>query len=138
MLLATAGAVYLSDEPKMAPLLGMCGLLALGGAHSASRARARVRTEKAQAPRSSSGGCSACGQSVPTALCHYHALVNCVVVGWEWGQEKPLCRPCVHKQFWTSQLVTLLFGWWSLSGLFIAPAYLLSNIEQYLRGVRRF
>lgn len=134
LLLGAGGACYLAGE-RFAALLVLCGLLSLGGAHSISHRQKADRT-RLPAPRQSPSGCACCGQSAPLAKCHYHFLVSFVVANVDWGGEKSLCRRCVHGQFWTSQLTTLLLGWWSLSGLFLAPAFLLSNIEQYHRGLR--
>ena len=45
-----------------------------------------------------------------------------------------MCRSCVSKTFCQFTLATLILGWWSVTSLFIAPAFVFGNIGELIKA----
>jgi len=78
------------------------------------------------------GACPKCEGEGPVDAHFEHAVLSAVIV--RYIRRKPMvsCRACARKRQLLATLVTLVFGWWSLSGLVMTPLYVVLNIRALL------
>jgi hypothetical protein len=75
------------------------------------------------------GACPKCERQGPVDAHLEHSVLSAVIV--RFSRRKPMvsCRGCARRRQVLATLVTFLFGWWSLSGLFMTPLYIFRNIR---------
>lgn len=87
-----------------------------------------------EALRVRDGECPRCHKvagPVESRLVHW--VVSMINVTW-WHDESFLsCRSCHKKRLVTRSIRTLLFGWWSVYGIFMTPIRLVKNVMAWHR-----
>jgi len=82
------------------------------------------------------GSCSACGLGGrKVRYLEFHQRISVILVGFDQQVAGNICGECSRRYFWKFSGVTLLAGWWSLSGLLMTPAYLLVNTINYFQSL---
>ena len=78
------------------------------------------------------GKCPKCEGEGPVDVHFEHSVLSAIIV--RFARRKPMvsCRGCAKKRQLLATLVTLVFGWWSLSGLVMTPLYVVLNIRALL------
>lgn len=78
------------------------------------------------------GRCPKCEGEGPVDVHFEHSVLSAVII--RFARRKPIvaCRGCAKKRQLLATLVTLVFGWWSLSGLVMTPLYVVLNIRALL------
>jgi hypothetical protein len=76
--------------------------------------------------------CQKCGCEAPTRHVSFHQNIGLLVMRLYNGTEGNLCKPCIHKTFWTYTAVNLTVGWLGVISLFLAPVFTIMNTVQYL------
>lgn len=73
--------------------------------------------------------CSKCGLKNTNIVCSVQRTIGSFVMQWVDEETSSLCcTNCRKKEFLSSNLINLLVGWWSLTGLFKTPAALFQNV----------
>lgn len=75
--------------------------------------------------------CQVCALSKPVRATAFYQNVGVLVVRFHKTIKGQLCRSCIRKTFWKFTFITFLFGWWSMTSLFITPFFLINNIFRY-------
>ena len=73
------------------------------------------------------GDCPHCGFTGPVEFYTFKRVTACLVYSSWLTIEHLSCKKCASKKRLKVQIACLLFGWWSLYGMFGTPAYLISN-----------
>ena len=76
--------------------------------------------------------CQLCGVEAPTKHVTFHQNIGALVMRFYKGVDGNLCKPCIHKTFWTYQAFNLFLGPWGVISLIITPFFLIWNLIQYL------
>jgi len=81
------------------------------------------------------GACPNCHrQSGPIESRMVHWVVGMINVTW-WHDESFLsCRACHRKRLLTRSIRMVLFGWWSVYGIFMTPVRLVKNVMSWRRA----
>lgn len=83
------------------------------------------------------GPCPNCEGKGPVDAHFTHAVLSAVLIRFSTRRPLVSCRACARKRQVLATLVTLLFGWWSLSGLLMTPRYIFRNIRALLAPDRQ-
>lgn len=75
--------------------------------------------------------CSRCRREAPVRWKHFRRNVGLLLVRLEGEEEGLMCRPCIDATYWRFTSVTAILGWWSITSLFLAPWYLITNTWQF-------
>ena len=77
------------------------------------------------------GRCPSCGgQESKIEVRKYHWVWSAVYYT-RWGTSaKPCCKKCGTKDNFGAILSSLVLGWWSIRGIFITPAQVISNLAE--------
>jgi len=87
-----------------------------------------------EALRVRAGECPSCHKKsgvVESRMVYW--VVGLINVTWWHDESFMSCRPCHHRRILTRSIRTLLFGWWSLYGIFMAPIRLVRNVMSWRR-----
>lgn len=76
--------------------------------------------------------CQHCGIEAPTKYVAFYQNIGALVMRFTKSVEGNLCKPCIHKNFWSMTGITLLIGWLGTISLILAPIFVLNNIFRYL------
>ena len=79
------------------------------------------------------GPCPRCGGPGPVDVHTAHKIWSVIYLSSYSTKTELCCRKCGLKMQAWSTLSCLLFGWWSLHGLFMTPVQILCNISGMLR-----
>ena len=76
--------------------------------------------------------CQKCGCEAPTRNVSFHQNIGLLVMRLYSGTCGELCKPCIHKTFWTYTAVNMTVGWLGVISLILAPIFMVNNIVQYV------
>ena len=76
--------------------------------------------------------CQKCGCQAPTRHVSFHQNIGLLVMRLYNGTDGHLCKPCIHKTFWTYTAVNMTVGWLGVISLILAPIFMINNIVQYI------
>lgn len=76
--------------------------------------------------------CQKCGVDGPTRSVSFHQNIGLLFMRLYNGTQGNLCKPCIHKTFWTYTAVNLTIGWWGIISLILTPIFVVMNTVQYL------
>ncbi len=76
--------------------------------------------------------CNLCRVQAETRQVAFHQHICVFVMAIHRRLDAPLCKRCLHRQFWGMTGTTFLLGWWGLISMFVAPFVLLHNIVIYI------
>lgn len=74
------------------------------------------------------GQCPKCGGPGPVDLHHSYRVISAMVISYHSAYTHLTCRRCARKAQGTNLLISLLAGWWSFHGLFLAPLQIGRNL----------
>jgi hypothetical protein len=75
--------------------------------------------------------CENCGVESPTHYVSFHQNIGALIMRFYRGCQGHLCKPCIHKTFWTYTAVNLTLGWWGIISLILTPFFLINNLVYY-------
>jgi len=113
---------YCSDECHQAAI-----------AQRASRIPDFVVVEHAQ--RCFEGPCAVCDGPGPIDLHVAHRLLSAIVFTRLTSAPLLSCKECGREKQRRSAIITALFGWWSIAGIFMTPVYIFRNLEEMVAPV---
>lgn len=82
--------------------------------------------------------CKMCGRPKMTQWAYFQENVSYFFGRQERTLAGFVCFPCMSMSFAEFEIRTLLFTWWGIVGLFVGPAYLVTNLAEYLKLSYRF
>ncbi len=76
--------------------------------------------------------CQSCGAVAPTRYVDFKQNIGMLVMRRHRTVAGNLCKPCVHKHFWTMTGTTLAVGWLGQISIVIAPIFIVNNVIRYV------
>jgi len=92
-------------------------------------------TPTAATPRAMSASntfCQSCGLPAPTRAVHFYQNIGLLIMRRYSEVKGDLCKSCIDRHFWNMTGKTMLFGWWGLISLIVAPLMILNNTLRWL------
>jgi hypothetical protein len=82
--------------------------------------------------------CERCHGRGPTQRVQFHQNIGLLLFRLSGKVSGDLCPSCVGQGFWSTSLITLVFGWWGVISFFVTPFFLLGNFLTYHGALRGF
>jgi hypothetical protein len=79
--------------------------------------------------------CEKCGIEAPTRHVALHRNIGLLFMRLYQGTAGNLCKPCIHKTFWTYTAVNLTVGWWGVISLILTPIFVANNLVYYIMSL---
>jgi hypothetical protein len=76
--------------------------------------------------------CRTCGLNVPTKQVTFRQNIGMLLARVSKTLEGTLCKPCIHKRFWSMTGTTLAVGWLGTISLILAPVFIVGNVCVYV------
>ena len=76
--------------------------------------------------------CQSCGLPAPTKRVHFYQNIGMLIMRRHGEVKGELCKPCIDRHFWNMTGKTMLFGWWGLISLIVAPLVILNNTFNWI------
>lgn len=76
--------------------------------------------------------CEACGVQPARRFVCFYQNIGLLLFRLQSSVRGDFCSACIHKHFWTVNLVNLVCGWWGILSFFITPIFILGNLLYYL------
>ena len=80
--------------------------------------------------------CHTCAREGPTKRVKFRQNIGLVLLRFTSAKEGRFCKPCLRHHFWTTSLVTLVFGWWGILSFVVTLYVLPANVLMLLRASR--
>jgi hypothetical protein len=82
--------------------------------------------------------CDLCGRRPANAgTVNFKGNIGLFVQRYKHELKAEICGPCLHTQFLKFTAMNFLLGWWGTISLFVTPAYIVNNFDDYGNAVLR-
>src|SRR6516165_6220022 len=76
--------------------------------------------------------CEECQREAPTRDVHFVGVASLLFWFSAMTSGSPLCKSCVHKNFWHLSFLTATTGWLCPVAALLVPFVLVSNVYKYV------
>jgi hypothetical protein len=82
--------------------------------------------------------CDHCNKNTNVQFCHFSSNMSFFFSRHERKYYGYLCPICMTNIFLNYTITTLFLTWWGIVGMFLGPAFIISNISEYISNLLKF